>query len=677
VLGWSEPAWNILEFTPSETAPMRLTLRTLLAWLDDTLPPAEVREIGRQVNESPFAQELVDRIHRVSRQRRLTVPNSSGPEATDPNLVAAYLDNELSPEQVAEFEKLCLTSDVHLAEAASVHQILSLIGQKAKVPPEARQRMYRLVKGREALASRKGSAGNSHPTPLTEPLPPWAPPEPPPRPAMERYGPAAAVLALIAILIVSAWLSLPRRTTLTSSTPSPLAAATPTAPPKEKVPANLPAPGPAEAKAEAAPSGAAEPEKTAAETAPAEKAKPPEARPEAKPDETEAPSAPRLPAGAVGMTDKANAGVLLLASAEGQGWERLPRETGQKRAERETVLKADAHILNLAPFRDRLQLDSVQLDLVGEAEVKLLARREDLGAVIEPVRGRFVIHAQKPAAALGIRRGGKLLKITPPSDAPVGLEVIDRVEGGQVLSALRIFAASGEVGLAVGDAEVSLKGPGSMLFVPPDQFSEVTKREPPEWVTSDSLSPAEKQLADQFAKYLGPPSKKIINGLLEAMDDEQKEIKQLAMTGLGAIGAVDLVVPALGSENAPTTRRAAIRVIRALLPRGPETVKAIEDQLVERFGAADTAIIEKLLLGFSDRESRDEKTYAALVEQLHAENVAIRELALDNLKRLTGRDDLGYNPDKPEGPGLRNWQELLARKELRPQPPAPAVPKAR
>ena len=74
---------------------MRLTLRTLLAWLDDTLSPAEVREIGNQVAESPFAQELKERIHRVTRQRRLTVPPSDGPEATDPNLVAGYLDNEL------------------------------------------------------------------------------------------------------------------------------------------------------------------------------------------------------------------------------------------------------------------------------------------------------------------------------------------------------------------------------------------------------------------------------------------------------------------------------------------------------------------------------------------------------------------------------------------------------
>ena len=77
---------------------MRLTLRTLLAWLDDTLEPTQVREIGRQVKESPLAQELAERIHRVTRQRRLTVPPSSGPDGTDPNIVASYLDNDLDPE---------------------------------------------------------------------------------------------------------------------------------------------------------------------------------------------------------------------------------------------------------------------------------------------------------------------------------------------------------------------------------------------------------------------------------------------------------------------------------------------------------------------------------------------------------------------------------------------------
>ena len=123
---------------------MRLTLRTLLAYLDDTLEPHEIKEIGQKVAESDAAQELVARIKQITRRRRLTTPPSAGAgDKFDANAVAEYLDNELTTEQVAELEKTCLESDVHLAEVASCHQILTLVlGEPALVPPTARERMY-------------------------------------------------------------------------------------------------------------------------------------------------------------------------------------------------------------------------------------------------------------------------------------------------------------------------------------------------------------------------------------------------------------------------------------------------------------------------------------------------------------------------------------------------------
>lgn len=45
---------------------MRLTLRTLLAYLDDTLPGEEAKTIGQKVAESPAAQELVEKIRRIT-----------------------------------------------------------------------------------------------------------------------------------------------------------------------------------------------------------------------------------------------------------------------------------------------------------------------------------------------------------------------------------------------------------------------------------------------------------------------------------------------------------------------------------------------------------------------------------------------------------------------------------
>jgi hypothetical protein len=138
--------------------PLRLTLRTLLAYLDDTLEPAQARLMGQKIAESDQARELIERIKTVTRRRRITTPqpDSPGGGKLDANIVGEYLDNTISPEQATEVEEICLASDAHLAEVAASHQILSLIlGEPALVPPSAKQRMYALVKGPEAIPFRK------------------------------------------------------------------------------------------------------------------------------------------------------------------------------------------------------------------------------------------------------------------------------------------------------------------------------------------------------------------------------------------------------------------------------------------------------------------------------------------------------------------------------------------
>ena len=77
---------------------MRLTLRTLLAYLDDILEPAQAKEIGSKISESNFAVELVNRIRDVMRRRRSTSPDLVGPPSgLDANVVAESLDNVLPP----------------------------------------------------------------------------------------------------------------------------------------------------------------------------------------------------------------------------------------------------------------------------------------------------------------------------------------------------------------------------------------------------------------------------------------------------------------------------------------------------------------------------------------------------------------------------------------------------
>ncbi len=132
-------------------------------------------------------------------------------------------------------------------------------------------------------------------------------------------------------------------------------------------------------------------------------------------------------------------------------------------------------------------------------------------------------------------------------------------------------------------------------------------------------------------------------------------------------------MPVLTRKDDPIAHRFALGAIRDYMGRSAEAAKDIHDQLVREFGDEKASLVEKMLIGYSEQEASKPELFKQLVVLLspEEESLGVRELALDTLQRLTGRTDLGYSADQPDGEGLSAWKDLLQKGELRARAPSP------
>lgn len=669
---------------------MRLTLRTLLAWLDDTLQPAEVRAIGKQVAESPFAQELSERIYRVTRQRRLSVPGNSGPDGSDPNVVAGYVDNDLDPEAVADYEKKCLTSDVNLAEVASVHQILSLLGQKVQVPAEARARMYNLVRGRETVVSkRRGAKQAQAHEPVTRPIAAWVVPELSERSWIERNWQLAACLVLLGVASWSAWKVLtyqPAVAPILRGNPPVIAARGPVVPGPEQG-ATFPETGGAEALAPRPDSPQLALRESGSEPGEPEANKTSEAEAEAKAKEsagkrasadgdvaskaapasgssaaakTEEPSI--VPAGASGLADAVD-GILLRYDADNREWARLSAAT---------ALASSDRLLCLTPFRAPITLGKTRITLVGQTEIRVLSQPSDDVPSFGLVFGRVLIR-QSRACSLKVGFGGRTLKLAIDPDSTIGLERTSRRGYGQATTRgfpLVVYCSAGKASLSLDKQTENITSSIAAIIETDGPINRAAADSLPTWVVEPGPSSGEVELKEQFARVFHP-DRPVLTDMVSAIEDDRPGIKSLAIAGIEAWGDLSLLTPVLKRDGDPLARRMAVGAIRDYMARSPEAAKEVQEQLAQEFGD-QAGLVEKMLVGYTAQEASKPELFKQLVGLLSPEqkSVAVRELALDTLQRLTGRDDLSYSADQPEGRGLTAWKELLGRGELKARMPS-------
>jgi hypothetical protein len=269
---------------------MRLTLRTLLAWIDGVLPEPQRDEIGAKVEASPVAGKLVSRIADVVAKPGLSAPRPDGRGlAEDPNTAAEFLDNVLPGDRLEAFERVCIDSDIHLAEIADCHtllaelsrnpeaagpldpalrqRLLASVARQASERPAAHEEAAALVKAvKEVVAGHETPPRSHAPARTASPVSRSEPRSKTSLAAWLSAGVAALLLVAAGVVLVrSIWPAAPRRAVATASkTAEPKPAAAVAAPALPAAPVAEAPPAPPAPTAEPPPPPADEPPPVAA-----------------------------------------------------------------------------------------------------------------------------------------------------------------------------------------------------------------------------------------------------------------------------------------------------------------------------------------------------------------------------------------------------------------------------
>jgi len=559
---------------------MRLTLRTLLAYVDDTLPPDQAREIGQKVAESHVAQELMERIRKVTRRRGLTVPPAAGPERIDANTVAEYLDNDLPADHVAEVEELALNSDVHLAEIAACHQILTLVlGEPAHVPPTARERMYGLVQGKESEPHRRASRIG----------PPAFPgdAESADELAAASRGVGYRLLGacvLVAALAVAVWKAVPHGPATVSS---PLAADEPPAQVVKAEPnANLPAPPSAPKSAEPQP---APPAPAATKTEPATQPQPqPPLQPAPQPVLPARANAPSHEKKDVGQFTSREA---VLLARDGDTWTDL--SAGAK-------VRTAAPLLALPGSHAEIQLDSgARLTLWGglpdttgwtvldcEATPHVPPAGFDLDFTLDHGRAFIATTKKGGPTKVRVRVADQTADVTLDDEKSEVLVEAVRLFAGQPLqrdgtsvppTQATLAVVQGKAVVTVGTKEFALReptGPAELRW-PGDGKPVELDVLPAAWSKNGLRAlPRERQqeieLAQKkFVQRAGEKNKPINIAVAELGQDANRAARTLATLCDGALGLLPQLVDDLNEPQSAEVRIAAAAALAHFIARQP------------------------------------------------------------------------------------------------------------
>jgi serine/threonine protein kinase/formylglycine-generating enzyme required for sulfatase activity len=353
-------------------------------------------------------------------------------------------------------------------------------------------------------------------------------------------------------------------------------------------------------------------------------------------------------------------GILLRYDPELRKWKRLTEST---------ALAPGSRLLCLTGSRVAIAFGHSRLVMLAESEIHILPQSTDAAPVVELLQGRLLVHSGTPAS-LDVGPSDRLIKVSLPQNGGAALERPSQwVYGRPKYPAppLVIYSTAGVITVSRGKKEETLSSPGA-LSADPTGLKRLTSEALPTWAKETGPSPEDIKARERFAKILHP-GRAILTDIVAALEDQNTDNKQLSILALKSMGEISHLIPLLSRKDDRAVRRVTLAAIRAYIALGPAAWGEVREQIVAEFGADEASFVGTMLVGFSSQAARPQLlTWLVSLLSRKEESVGVRELALDTLNELTGRDDLGYDADHPRGNGLSAWIDLERRGALRLKP---------
>ncbi|MGI9518277.1 MAG: hypothetical protein ACR2NP_14575, partial [Pirellulaceae bacterium] len=322
--------------------------------------------------------------------------------------------------------------------------------------------------------------------------------------------------------------------------------------------------------------------------------------------------------------------------------------------------------------------DHVGLTVDGPARFSLGRRDKASGAdVVQILYGGCKVTAQQSDVDILIDHRGERFRITMPvQNASVAARFGNWFAPGNdprsdpAAHMLMFVTESGRATVAQGDQSWAL--PQSNALTRIDSTNPGWQRP---FATGIPARPQEiprhltrlENVVTRNAPDLVPDDSPLRDQLADLKSNARQELRFAAISWLAATGHYSYLVDFLNEESNRANWHSLIDAVRASIVAQPEFAQALFDDLAVA-GVENQGKLYDLFRG-TEVTSLTTGADARLVDLLGDENLAVRVLAIDNMRQITGGITYNYAPQAPRADRRRiierQWQRALRKGEIR------------